>query len=96
MFLIPAVGMHFILPVRRIIQPPFTYFGLIPILLGVSLNVWSANLLKKKNKTIEFDDLPKGLVTNGPFRISRNPVYPGGVILNGKSQVNLQEDLTRS
>jgi hypothetical protein len=52
------------------------------ILFGVSLNVWSSRLLRKKSTDIDFYEAPNRLVTNGPFRISRNPIYLGGVILS--------------
>jgi protein-S-isoprenylcysteine O-methyltransferase Ste14 len=81
-FLVLAIGLHFILPIKRIIHSPYTYFGLIIILFGVALNVWSARLLKKKSATVDFHETPTRLVTDGPFRISRNPLYLGGVILS--------------
>jgi protein-S-isoprenylcysteine O-methyltransferase Ste14 len=81
-FLVLAIGLHFILPIKRIIHPPYTYSGLIIILFGVALNVWSARLLKKKSAAIDFYETPTRLVIDGPFRISRNPLYLGGVILS--------------
>ncbi|NIN35600.1 MAG: hypothetical protein GTO60_11145, partial [Gammaproteobacteria bacterium] len=56
--------------------------GLIFILFGVVLNVWSSRLLKKKGTAIDFYEAPNRLVTDGPFRISRNPIYLSGVILS--------------
>jgi protein-S-isoprenylcysteine O-methyltransferase Ste14 len=81
-FLVLAIGLHFILPIKRIIHSPYTYLGLIIILFGVALNVWSTRLLKKKRATIDLYETPTRLVTDGPFRISRNPLYLGGVILS--------------
>jgi len=81
-FLVLAIGLHFILPIKRIIHSPYTYLGFFIILFGVALNVWSARLLKKKSATIDFYETPTRLVTDGPFRISRNPLYLGGVILS--------------
>jgi protein-S-isoprenylcysteine O-methyltransferase Ste14 len=81
-FLVLAIGLHFILPIKRIIHSPYTYLGLIIILFGVALNLWSARLLKNKSATIDFYEAPAGLVIDGPFRISRNPLYLGGVILS--------------
>ncbi len=81
-FLVLAIGLHYILPIKRIIHSPYTYLGLIIVLAGVALNVWSARLLKKKSTAIDFDETPTRLVTDGPFSISRNPVYLGGVILS--------------
>ena len=80
--LVLAIVLHFILPIKRIIHPPYTYAGPIIILFGVALNVWSARLLKNKSATIDFYETPTRLVMDGPFRISRNPLYLGGVILS--------------
>lgn len=81
-FLVLAIGLHFILPIKRIIHSPYTYLGLIFILFGVVLNVWSSGLLTKKGTAIDFYEAPNRLVTDGPFRISRNPIYLSGVILS--------------
>lgn len=81
-FLVLAIGLHFILPIRRIIHSPYTFWGFIFILFGIVLNVWSSRLLKKKSTAIDFYEAPNRLVTEGPFRISRNPIYLSGVILS--------------
>ncbi len=70
------------MPVITIIHRPYTYLGFIFILVGISLNIWSVIVLKKNNTTIDFHEKPDRLVTNGPFRISRNPLYLSGVILS--------------
>ncbi|MFQ6088379.1 MAG: methyltransferase family protein [Candidatus Methanofastidiosia archaeon] len=81
-FFVLAIGLHFILPIERIIYSPYTYLGFIFILFGIVLNIWSVRLLKKKNTTINFYETSNKLVIDGPFRISRNPIYLSGVILS--------------
>jgi protein-S-isoprenylcysteine O-methyltransferase Ste14 len=81
-FLVVPIGLHFVLPIKRIVHSPYTYSGLVFILLGLALNTWSVRELKKRNTTIDFQEMPNRLVTDGPFRISRNPLYLGGVILS--------------
>ena len=51
-------------------------------MFGLFLNVWSTRLLKEKNQWIDFYETTNRLVTDGPFRFSRNPVYLSGVILS--------------
>jgi len=81
--LIPlAIVLHLVLPIKRIIYSPYTYLGSILILLGVVLNIWSGRQLRKMNTTIDFYGRPSELATDGPFRISRNPIYLSGVILS--------------
>jgi len=81
-FLVLPIGLHFVLPIKRIVHSPYTYLGFVFILLGLALNTWSVRELKKRNTTIDFQEMPNRLVTDGPFRISRNPLYLGGVILS--------------
>lgn len=81
-FIALAIASHFILPIKRIIYSPYTCLGLIFILAGLALNIWSVRLLRKMNTAIDFHGTPNELVTNGPFRISRNPIYLSGVILS--------------
>jgi protein-S-isoprenylcysteine O-methyltransferase Ste14 len=81
-FLVLPIGLHFVLPIKRIVHSPYTYLGFVFILLGLALNTWSVRLLKKRKTTIDFQEMPNRLVTDGPFRISRNPLYLGGVILS--------------
>lgn len=81
-FLVLAIGLHFVLPIRRLIHPPYTYLGFVFILFGVVLNVWSSRLLKVMSTAIDFYEAPDRMVTDGPFGISRNPIYLSGVILS--------------
>jgi len=81
LFIWLAMGLHFLLPVKRIVYPPYTNLGWPLIVLGVTMNICSVRLLRKRNTTADFHGTPGGLVTDGPFRISRNPTYLSGVIL---------------
>jgi protein-S-isoprenylcysteine O-methyltransferase Ste14 len=81
-FLVLAIGLHFIIPIRQIINSPYTFLGFIIIFLGIALDIWSVIVLKKNNTTTDFDTKSTRLVTNGPFSISRNPIYLSGVILS--------------
>lgn len=78
-FLLLAIALHYVLPVKQLILPPYTYLGLLIILIGVGLNVWAVGTLKRRKTTIDFHDTPLRLVTDGPFGVSRNPVYLSGV-----------------
>ena len=82
LFLLLAVALHFLLPVQHVIHPPFTYLGIPLILTGLTLNVWSVSFLRKRETTIEFNQSPTRLVTDGPYRFSRNPIYLSGLIIS--------------
>lgn len=54
------------------------------IFAGVVLIVWSALWFKRKRTSIEPGQKPKALIFEGPYRLSRNPIYLGmAVILTG-------------
>ncbi|MHA2224790.1 MAG: methyltransferase family protein [Candidatus Hodarchaeales archaeon] len=81
-FLIIPIVLHFILPALIIISLPYTLLGFIAIFGGLAINVWSVRELKRNLTTIEFDETTTKLVVDGPFSISRNPIYLSGVILS--------------
>ena len=72
-----SVGLHFIFPIEKVIFPPYTYLGLILIVFGAILNIWTDFLLKKKKTTVKPYKNPTYMTTSGPFAISRNPQYLG-------------------
>jgi protein-S-isoprenylcysteine O-methyltransferase Ste14 len=72
-----SIGMHFLYPIKKILYPPFTYFGFLLIVAGIILNLWTDRLFNKVNTTVKPFKDPKVFLTSGPFRISRHPMYLG-------------------
>ncbi|MFP4026722.1 MAG: methyltransferase family protein [Candidatus Brocadiia bacterium] len=82
--LIAMVGLHFFLPIYRVIPVPFNYIGLPLILAGIILNIWADRLFKKANTTVKPSENPTSLIVEGPFRFSRHPMYLGmAAVLTG-------------
>ena len=75
--LILSLLLNFILPVPEFLSPPFTYFGFLIIGFGFIMVLWSRSLLLKNSTTLQPSEAPTSLVTSGPFRFSRNPIYLG-------------------
>jgi protein-S-isoprenylcysteine O-methyltransferase Ste14 len=73
--LILSILSHFVFPVRGVLHPPFTFFGIIIIGFGFVMAFWSRSLFLKNTTTLSPYESPTFLITTGPFRISRNPVY---------------------
>jgi len=67
--------LHFLFPILLIIKPPISYLGVIPIILGISLNIWADQLFKKKQTTVKPYESPSQFIEEGPFKISRHPMY---------------------
>jgi len=77
--LILSILLHFIFPIKKIIFPPFIYFGWVFIIFGAILNLWTDSLFKKKKTTVKPFENPTELIITGPFKISRHPMYLGMV-----------------
>ena len=69
------LGLHFLLPVSRLIHAPYTYLGVFPIGLGVTIAVSCMRLFKRANTAIRPFEESSALVTLGFYRYSRNPMY---------------------
>jgi protein-S-isoprenylcysteine O-methyltransferase Ste14 len=76
-----AVVLHFLLPYRELVPSPWKLIGLLPMLLGVILNVLADQSLKRHKTTVKPFDLSRALVTEGVFRVSRHPMYLGMILI---------------
>ena len=79
--LILLIGAHLIIPVKKIIFPPYSYLGWILVAIGVFLNLWVDFKFKKKGTTIKSYNLPSKFITSGAYKISRHPVYLGMLMI---------------
>jgi protein-S-isoprenylcysteine O-methyltransferase Ste14 len=82
--LIAMPVLHLLAPGVQIITPPWNLSGIVPIILGVILSIQAENLFVKVGTTVNPFESSTALVTDGLFRISRNPMYLGmAMILAG-------------
>src|SRR5207245_4422201 len=67
---------------RMIVAWPYNYFGSFPVLGGVALRFWASSTIFNTGKgTPLYARPPKTLVTTGPYRLIRNPLYLGGFLI---------------
>ena len=75
--LILAIGFHFVFPVFKFIFFPYNYLGIVLIIFGIIMNLWTDFLFKKKQTTVKPHEMPIFFITSGPFQLSRHPMYIG-------------------
>jgi protein-S-isoprenylcysteine O-methyltransferase Ste14 len=69
--------LHFGFPIARPIEAPYRYGGAVLIGLAIALIVWAAVLFKRARTGIVPFSEATALVTAGPYRFTRNPMYLG-------------------
>jgi protein-S-isoprenylcysteine O-methyltransferase Ste14 len=72
---------HLLLPVARLLPYPWRILGLIPLALGLALNLKADRSFKQHATTVKPTEPSAALVTDGVFGISRHPMYLGFVLL---------------
>jgi protein-S-isoprenylcysteine O-methyltransferase Ste14 len=82
LILLVAMGaLHVLLPGRTLLTFPYTLIGAAVAALGIVLTLSGANLFARVGTNIKTFNEPGTLVTDGPFRWSRNPMYLGFLLL---------------
>jgi protein-S-isoprenylcysteine O-methyltransferase Ste14 len=68
-----------LVPVARVIAFPWNLLGLVPLIAGAAINVLADRQFKLVGTTVKPFEVSSGLVTDGIFRFTRNPMYLGMV-----------------
>ncbi len=70
------------------IAPSFSYdfqnrwLATVVMVLGIGLIIWSALWFFRKKTTIEPHHMATTLLVEGPYKVSRNPIYLGMVVIS--------------
>ncbi len=79
--LVLMAALAFALPIAVIVAWPWRAAGLIPIAAGVWLNLAADRAFEARGTTVKPFEPSSALVTDGVFRLSRNPMYLGMVLI---------------
>jgi protein-S-isoprenylcysteine O-methyltransferase Ste14 len=79
--LIIMLVLHFIIPILMLITVPWNLIGIIPLIIGILVNLLADAALHKGGTTVQPFQESAALITNGVYGISRNPMYLGFVLV---------------
>lgn len=68
-----------LIPIGQIPLPD--WLGILLILAGFALMLWTRTWFKRKATPMMPRETPSALIVEGPFRINRNPIYTGMVLV---------------
>ena len=77
LYLLAALGLNYLFPETTVIHSPYHFIGIVALGAGIVLAVGALRLFKKKGTPHNPFAMPTALVTTGPFRFSRSPMYLG-------------------
>ena len=73
--------LHPLFPIACLISAPWRLVGVIPIAIGLALNIWGSRLFEKRQTTIKPTGKSSQLVVEGAFLHTRNPMYLGMTLI---------------
>ncbi len=79
-----GVGLHWLVPlpwIYGLAALEATAMGVTMIVAAVAIDIWAALVFRKHKTTIQPHQRSTRLVTRGPFRFSRNPIYVGNLMV---------------
>jgi len=75
------LALHLLLPLARVLPFPWTLLGTAAVIAGVALNLAADRAFKRHQTTVKPFEVSASLITEGVFRVSRNPMYLGMVLV---------------
>jgi protein-S-isoprenylcysteine O-methyltransferase Ste14 len=77
-----AVGASYLMGWPRVMGLPLVWLGVVLVVLGIGLSIIAAMLFRREGTEINpTSPTNRKLVTSGPFRPTRNPMYLGLVLV---------------
>jgi protein-S-isoprenylcysteine O-methyltransferase Ste14 len=73
--------LHLAIPVVKFVPAPWNLLGILPVAGGIALNLLADRDFHRAETTVKPFETSSALVTTGVFRITRNPMYLGYVLI---------------
>lgn len=79
--ILATIALHFLLPIASFAAPPFRSLGVVLIVAGIGLAAYAAGLFARAGTPAIPFERSTALVTGGVYRITRNPMYVGLIVI---------------
>jgi len=73
--------LQFVFSIAIVLTAPWNLVGIVFLILGGFINVYADNAFRVTGTTVKPFAESANLVTSGLYRFSRNPMYPGFVLV---------------
>lgn len=72
--------LHFLIPIK-FVPTPWNLLGILPLAAGIALNLLADQAFHQAETTVKPFEASRALLTDGVFRITRNPMYLGYLLI---------------
>lgn len=76
-----TLALHFLLPLYKLVPMPWNLLGILPLAAGIALNLSADKAFHQAQTTVKPFEESAALLTTGVFRITRNPMYLGYLLI---------------
>ncbi len=74
-------ALHYLLPLVRWLDWPWRGVGAVPLAGGLLMGLWAVGHFRRRDTTIIPFEQSSSLILEGPYRLSRNPIYLSMVLV---------------
>jgi protein-S-isoprenylcysteine O-methyltransferase Ste14 len=74
-------ALHSLLPLVRWLDWPWRGVGAVPLAGGLLMGLWAIGHFRRRDTTIIPFEQSSSLIVDGPYRLSRNPIYLSMVLV---------------
>jgi protein-S-isoprenylcysteine O-methyltransferase Ste14 len=75
--ILAMVLLHYVFPLYQLVPAPYNLLGILPLGFGVVINLIADKKFHQANTTVKPFQESSALVTDGVFKMCRNPMYSG-------------------